>query len=72
MAKLKADLEWLRAQVISNATELFEGDQEMAEKWLSKPLPAIGNEVPINYIDTSERAQQLLDIIGRLEHGVWT
>jgi len=63
--------ETLQAEAYAAAVELFEGDREMAENWMSKPLPAIGNEIPINYIDTPERAQQLLDIIGRLEHGVW-
>ena len=62
----------LHTEVINAAIELFEGDKERAELWLSVSLPAIGNEIPIHYIDTPERVQQLLDIIGRLEHGVWT
>jgi len=61
-----------QTEVMAAALELFEGDRQMAESWLSKPLAAIGNETPINYIDTPEHAHQLLDIIGRLEHGVWT
>jgi len=58
--------------VLNAATELFEGNRQMAEDWMSKPLPAIGHAIPADYIDSPERAQHLLDIIGRLEHGVWT
>lgn len=62
----------MQDSVFKAATELFEGNRQMAEDWMSKPLPAIGNAIPADYIDSPERAQQLLDIIGRLEHGVWT
>jgi putative toxin-antitoxin system antitoxin component (TIGR02293 family) len=72
MENRNIEIECLLTQVISQASELFEGDRKMAENWLSKPLPAIDNEIPFDFIDTPERAQQLLDIIGRLEHGVWT
>ncbi|WP_456490027.1 antitoxin Xre/MbcA/ParS toxin-binding domain-containing protein [Marinobacter nauticus] len=60
----------LRIEVTNAAIELFEGDKDRAELWLSTPLLAIGNKIPTHYMDTPERAQQLLDIIGRLEHGV--
>ena len=72
MAKRYGEIECLRAQVVSRAVELFEGDRQMAQNWLSKHLRAIGNEIPTDYIDSPERAQHLLDIIGRLEHGIWT
>lgn len=42
----------LRTEIIDAAVELFEGDKDRAELRLSTPLPAIGNEIPINYIDT--------------------
>ena len=72
MTNRNDEIKCLRAQVVSRAVDLFEGDRQLAETWLSNPLPAIGNEIPIDYINSPERAQQLLDIIGRLEHGVWT
>jgi putative toxin-antitoxin system antitoxin component (TIGR02293 family) len=72
MSNRNSTSEKFRTDVISAAEELFEGDLDMAERWLSKPLPAIDNKIPFDFIDTPERAQQLLDIIGRLEHGVWT
>ena len=44
----------LHTEVINAAIELFEGDKERAELWLSASLPAIGTEIPIHYIDTPE------------------
>lgn len=72
MDKGARTIDEFRIEVTNAAIELFEGDSDRAELWLSTPLPAIGNEIPIHYVDTPERAQQILDIIGRLEHGVWT
>lgn len=49
------------------AVSLFEGDLEAAEKWLSQPLPALGGLTPIQ-----APLEEVLDLIGRLEHGVFT
>jgi len=51
---------------------LFEGDRRAAEAWLNQPLRAIGYEVPTLYMNSPEKIQNVRDIIGRLEHGVWT
>ena len=72
MTDQQAELETLQAQVKSAAVKLFEGDKQMAESWLSSPLPIIDNETPYTYMDSPERAKQLLGIINRFEHGVWT
>jgi putative toxin-antitoxin system antitoxin component (TIGR02293 family) len=65
-------MEALRAEVIAAAVELFEGDPETAELWLNTPLRAIGYDTPYSYMDTSAKIQTLRDVIGRLEHGIWT
>lgn len=62
----------LREDVVTAAVELFEGDRQAADAWLSKPLRAIDNEAPLVYMDSPEKIQTVRDIIGRLEHGVWT
>ncbi|MDT4817422.1 putative toxin-antitoxin system antitoxin component [compost metagenome] len=51
----------------SAAVSLFEGDQKAAENWLHQPLPALGGATPIQ-----APLEMLLDLIGRLEHGVFT
>nr|WP_259374668.1 MbcA/ParS/Xre antitoxin family protein [Pseudomonas aeruginosa] len=45
---------------------MFEGDQEAAEDWLHHPLPALGGVPPIQ-----APLEMVLDLIGRLEHGVF-
>ncbi|EPG9352115.1 DUF2384 domain-containing protein [Pseudomonas aeruginosa] len=50
----------------SAAVSLFEGDQEAAEDWLHHPLPALGGVPPIQ-----APLEMVLDLIGRLEHGVF-
>lgn len=72
MNEQPSTIEEFRTEVVNAAVRLFEGDQQMAESWLSSPLPIIGNETPYNYMDSPERAKQLLGIINRFEHGVWT
>lgn len=62
----------IRADVIAATVELFEGDAEAAELWLNKPLRAIGHEKPSDFMDTPEKARTLRNVIGRLEHGIWT
>lgn len=62
----------LRDEVIAASVELFEGDQEAAEAWLQMPLKAIDYAIPMIYMDSEARALEVRDIIGRLEHGVWT
>mgnify|MGYP003628187560 FL=1 len=62
----------LRDDVVTAAVKLFEGDQRAAKTWLNQPLRAIGDKVPALYMDSPEKIQEVRDIIGRLEHGVWT
>ncbi len=62
----------LRGEAIAAAIELFEGDRQAAGAWLSQPLRAIGYEAPLVYMDSPERIQTVQNIIGRLEHGIWT
>lgn len=64
------DLDRLLAIVTGEAVSLFEGDQNAADKWLNKPLRAINYEIPMEYMDTPDKIQQVRDIIGRIEHGI--
>ena len=72
MSEDPVDSKTLETKVLAAALELFEGDPQMTERWLSSPLPIIGSEIPHNYMDSPERAKQLLGIINRFEHGDWT
>ncbi|WP_110651283.1 antitoxin Xre/MbcA/ParS toxin-binding domain-containing protein [Salinicola peritrichatus] len=58
------------AELFRAATELFEGDTSSARDWLLKPNYGLGERRPIEMITTSAEFQTVLNLIGRLEHGV--
>ena len=58
------------ARVYANALGLFGGDLDKARHWLSTPKVALGGETPLDYARVEVGAQEVLDLIGRIEHGV--
>ena len=54
------------------ALELFEGDAQAAERWLSSPKAALGGAVPSELAETGVGAREVEALIGRLEHGVFS
>ena len=58
------------AQVFSAASDLFEGDTTGAKTWINEPVRGLGAVRPIDMIATSAQTGAVLDLIGRLEHGV--
>ena len=58
--------------VFEKAVELFEGNAAAAMRWLQTPQPALGNETPFDFARTEIGAREVEDVIGRLEHGVYT
>lgn len=60
------------AVVFARAAELFEGDAEAARRWLTGPVRGLGYQVPLDLAGTEAGAKMVLDLVGRLEHGVFT
>ncbi|KAF0805256.1 hypothetical protein A6D6_02493 [Alcanivorax xiamenensis] len=58
------------AEVLKSATDLFEGDKARARQWLLNPVRGLGGRRPVEMIATSAEAEAVLNLIGRLEHGV--
>ncbi len=58
------------ARVYANALGLFGGDLDKARRWLSTPKVALGGETPLDYAQVEVGAREVLDLIGRIEHGV--
>ncbi len=58
------------AEVLKAANDLFEGDAEGAKRWMHKPARGLGDLMPIEMISSSAGSEAVLDLIGRLEHGV--
>jgi putative toxin-antitoxin system antitoxin component (TIGR02293 family) len=58
--------------IFEKAAELFEGDVGEAVEWLTKPKKALGDNVPLSYSRSELGAREVENLIGRLEHGVFT
>lgn len=58
-------------EVLHAANELFEGDIHAANQWLKKPARGLGGKKPLEMLTTSAESEAVLNLIGRLEHGVF-
>lgn len=58
------------SRVYGRALGLFGGDIERARHWLSTPKVALDGESPLDYSRVDVGAQEVVDLIGRIEHGV--
>jgi putative toxin-antitoxin system antitoxin component (TIGR02293 family) len=63
----------LRAsRVFGKTLALFDGDVEAARIWFSTPAPALANRTPQDVSITEVGAREVENVIGRLEHGVFS
>jgi putative toxin-antitoxin system antitoxin component (TIGR02293 family) len=60
------------ARLFRLAAELHDRNQEAARDWLRKPARALDGETPLDHADTEAGAREVENLIGRLEHGVYT
>ena len=58
------------ARVLSRVLEFFENKEE-ALYWLKTPASALDNTTPLSLLDTEVGAQEVLRLLGQLEHGVF-
>jgi putative toxin-antitoxin system antitoxin component (TIGR02293 family) len=60
------------SNVFERAVDLFEGDLGEAVRWLSNPVRALDGQAPFEFARTEVGAREVEDVIGRLQHGVFT
>ena len=58
------------AQVYDMAFDVF-GEQKKAESWLKKPARGLGGKIPLEYADTDLGAHEVINLLGRIDHGVF-
>ena len=46
--------------------------QERVQLWFKSPQKALGGKTPLEYADTDPGAREVEDLLGRLEHGVFS
>lgn len=60
------------SMLFDETINLFEGDQAKASAWFLSPKKALGGSSPIEFSDTEPGTQEVRDLIGRIEHGVFS
>ena len=60
------------AGIFERALDLFAGDIASAKHWLQTPRPALNGQTPLQTAMTEIGAREVEDLIGRLEHGVFS
>ena len=58
-------------QVINAGITLFDGSKEKALSWLKSPSRGLNGIQPITMISTYAGTNEVMALIGRLEHGVY-
>lgn len=57
--------------VVARCIELFQSN-EKASRWLKSPALSLGNSRPLDLLDTTAGATMVLNLLGRIEHGVYS
>lgn len=60
------------SRLLTAAIELFEGNTEKAYQWFVRPNRALGRISPLEMASTETGAREVENLIGRLEHGVFS
>ena len=61
----------MRRQVLSKATEVF-GSRAHAKAWMERPALALDNARPIDLLDSPQGVDLVMDLLIRLEYGVFS
>lgn len=59
------------ARIAAQATEVL-GSTDKAAHWLQRPNRALGGREPLRLLDTDAGAREVEDVLGRIEHGVFS
>ncbi len=71
LAADESDRLYRMARVMAHAERVL-GSRERAAEWLHRPNRALAGEPPLRLLDTDIGAAEVDDVIGRLEHGVFS
>jgi putative toxin-antitoxin system antitoxin component (TIGR02293 family) len=59
------------SKVFARCVEIFRSPDK-ASRWLKSPLPALGNAQPMDLLDTATGATMVMNLLGRIEQGVYS
>jgi putative toxin-antitoxin system antitoxin component (TIGR02293 family) len=58
--------------LLTHATEVFAGHQESARTWLTAPQIGLGGAIPLDFAQTTFGYQEVHDLLGRIDYGVYS
>lgn len=58
-------------RVTDRAIEVL-GSLEKAEQWLSLPNQALGGRTPLSVLESENGEEEVLTILGRIDHGIFS
>jgi putative toxin-antitoxin system antitoxin component (TIGR02293 family) len=59
------------ARLMGKAVEVFE-NEEGARAWMSAPQFGLGGETPLDYATTELGAREVYNLLGRIDHSVYS
>ena len=59
-----------RLAKVTEAAEAYFEDDASARRWLSHPKVALGGKTPLAFTRTAEGAEYVVNLLGRMAHGV--
>lgn len=68
---LASDRAYRLASVLALARGVF-GDDENAREWFKEPIPALRGQRPLDLLDTEVGTQEVIRVLGRIQHGVYS
>ena len=60
------------SRLLAQTFELFEGNEEAGIRWFTSPNRALDGQSPLEVAATETGTREVENLIGRLEHGVFT
>ena len=58
-------------RIFHRAKEVF-GDEGLAKEWLKQPLEYFDRKTPLQYAGTELGGREVENLLGRIEHGVFS
>lgn len=70
LAGMESDRLFRLARIFAHALDVFESE-DRARDWLESENRALGGQRPIELLDTDAGSQEVDDVLGRIEHGIF-
>jgi uncharacterized protein (DUF2384 family) len=59
------------AEIVDRAIKVF-NNESVAKNWLRTPNPYLDDLIPLNMLESAEGIEHVLDMLGRIEYGVYS